>query len=131
MPRPCLANLTCARVPCPPQLSPRFQAVLAAALVLPITLFSRQLQHDISGSPDGADHGGGWWSAAAVGVASSLVSVALSCATDLHCRRAFMRQEREQERTRQQEMHGEERRARGGGSEERYGSGSCKWETEE
>ncbi len=102
--------------PCAPQLSLRFEAIVAILQVLPLTLFVLQLRRDISGgsssssrssssssSTVGAGYGGGWLSAAAVGVASSLLSVALSCATDLHCRRSFLRQEREQERVRQQQ----------------------------
>ncbi len=110
-----------------------------------MTLFARQVQRDISGSDnggsaDGASYGGSWLSAAAFGVGNSLLTLALSCATDLHCRRSFLRQEREQERARQQQGHGGEQRARGrgargGGAEGRRddgcGLGGCKWEEEE
>lgn len=97
-----------------------------------MTLFARQVQQDISGDISGSGriagadgNGGSWASAAAFGVGNSLLTVALSCLTDLHCRRGFLRQEREQERARQQEVHGQEQRARRGGSE------GCKWEEEQ
>lgn len=99
------------RLPCTPQLSPRFQAVLAVLQLLPITLFVLQLQRDISGgsssSTAGAGYGGSWLSAAASSVGGSLLAVALSCATDLHCRRNFLRQEREQQQHERQQRQGQ------------------------
>ncbi len=96
-------------------MSPRLHAPLAILLVLPITLFVLQLQRDISGSGSssggstaGDGYGGGWLSAAALGVRTSLLSVALSCATDLHCRRSFLRQERAQQQQEGQQGQGQE-----------------------
>lgn len=105
------------RFPCPPQLSPRHQAILAVLLLLPMAFFTpccftHTLHRELSGSGRGvAGEGRGgtcWMFAAASSVGTSLLTVALSCVTDLHCRRSFLRQERvrqQQQEGREQEEH--------------------------
>lgn len=75
-----------------------------------MALFSRHLQRDISGvrSGGGAVHSGSWLSAAVFSVGTSLLTLALSCVTDMHCRRGFLRQERVRRQQQQAEEHEEE-----------------------
>lgn len=88
-------------------MSPRHQAVVAALQLLPMAFFARQVQRDISSSSSSGSstgYGGSWLSAADIGVGTSLLTMALSCVTDLHCRRSFLRQERVRQQQEGQEQ---------------------------
>ncbi len=72
--------------------------------------FTHQLQREISGSSGGTAGygcGGAWVFAAASSVGNSLLCVALSCLTDLRCRRSFLKEEsvRQQQERQEQEGH--------------------------